>query len=87
MQKCHLKLLSSARSQQVDNSYLPAAEKSVGPVSYTHLDVYKRQILGRAEMFASKNKVLPSIIDGLGMGVGFTAAMLCMGIILSLIHI
>ena len=42
-------------------------------------------ILGRAEMFASKNKVLPSIIDGLGMGVGFTAAMLCMGIIRELL--
>ena len=42
-------------------------------------------ILGRAEMFASKNKVLPSIVDGLGMGVGFTAAMLCMGIIRELL--
>ena len=42
-------------------------------------------ILGRAEMFASKNKVLPSIIDGLGMGVGFTAAMLAMGIIRELL--
>ena len=42
-------------------------------------------ILGRAEMFASKNKILPSIIDGLGMGVGFTAAMLAMGIIRELL--
>ena len=57
--------------------------------------MYKRQplivvnciILGRAEMFASKNKVLPSLLDGLGMGVGFTATLLAMGIILSLIHI
>lgn len=38
-------------------------------------------ILGRAEMFANKNNVLPSIVDGLGMGVGFTAALLMMGII------
>ena len=33
-------------------------------------------ILGRAEMFASKNKVIPSLADGLGMGLGFTAALL-----------
>ena len=42
-------------------------------------------ILGRAEMFASKNPVLPSIVDGLGMGVGFTAALLAMGIIRELL--
>ena len=42
-------------------------------------------ILGRAEMYASKNKVLPSIVDGLGMGVGFTATLLCMGIIRELL--
>ena len=33
-------------------------------------------ILGRAEMFASKNKIIPSIADGLGMGLGFTAALI-----------
>ena len=42
-------------------------------------------ILGRAEMFASKNKVLPSLLDGLGMGVGFTATLLAMGIIRELL--
>ena len=31
--------------------------------------------LGRAEMFANKHRVLPSIVDGLGMGVGFTATL------------
>ncbi len=36
-------------------------------------------ILGRAEMFACKNKVLPSILDGLGMGLGFTLALFTMG--------
>lgn len=36
-------------------------------------------ILGRAESFASKNNVLDSAIDGLGMGVGFTLALLLMG--------
>ena len=36
-------------------------------------------ILGRAEAFASKNPVLASAIDGLGMGIGFTAALFLMG--------
>ncbi len=36
-------------------------------------------ILGRAEAFASKNTVWKSVLDGLGMGVGFTFALLCLG--------
>lgn len=36
-------------------------------------------ILGRAEMFASKNNAAASVCDGLGMGVGFTLAMLAVG--------
>ncbi len=36
-------------------------------------------ILGRAEMFACKNKVIPSVLDGLGMGVGFTFSLLTVG--------
>ena len=36
-------------------------------------------ILGRAEAFASKNTVWKSIMDGLGMGVGFVFALLCLG--------
>ena len=42
-------------------------------------------ILGRAEMYASKNPVLLSALDGVGMGVGFTAAMLLMGMIRELL--
>ena len=38
-------------------------------------------ILGRAEMFASKNSVGDSILDGLGMGIGFTLALFCMATI------
>lgn len=36
-------------------------------------------ILGRAEAFASKNSLLPSIVDGLGMGAGYTLAVLILG--------
>ncbi|MBI1352875.1 MAG: RnfABCDGE type electron transport complex subunit E [Acidobacteria bacterium] len=36
-------------------------------------------ILGRAESFASKNPVVPAVFDGLGMGLGFTFALLCLG--------
>ena len=36
-------------------------------------------ILGRAEAFASKNTVGRSLLDGLGMGLGFTFALLCLG--------
>jgi electron transport complex protein RnfE len=36
-------------------------------------------ILGRAEAFASKNTVWRSILDGLGMGIGFVFALLCLG--------
>jgi electron transport complex protein RnfE len=38
-------------------------------------------ILGRAEAFASKNSLGKSILDALGMGVGFTFALLCLGIV------
>ncbi len=38
-------------------------------------------ILGRAESFASKNPLLPSIVDAIGTGVGFTIAIFCMGAI------
>ena len=36
-------------------------------------------ILGRAEAFDSKNGVVPSFFDGLGMGLGFTIALVCIG--------
>ncbi len=42
-------------------------------------------ILGRAEAYASKNKVIPSIFDGLGMGLGFTAALTIIGLVRELL--
>ena len=59
--------------------FVPSLYESLG--IYLTLITVNCIIFGRAEMFAGKNPVLPSILDGLGMGVGFTAALLCMGII------
>lgn len=36
-------------------------------------------VLGRAESFASKNKIVPSMIDGFMMGLGFTLVLICVG--------
>ncbi len=36
-------------------------------------------VLGRAEAFASKNPILPSIVDGLGIGIGFTLSLAALG--------
>lgn len=42
-------------------------------------------ILGRAEAYASKNKVIPSFFDGLGMGLGFTLALTLIGLVRELL--
>lgn len=65
--------------QMLVQAFASDINKSLG--IYLPLIVVNCIILGRAEMYASKNRVLPSILDGLGMGVGFTAALLLMGII------
>lgn len=63
--------------QMLVKAFAPAIDETLG--IYLPLIVVNCIILGRAEMFASKNPVLPSIVDGLGMGVGFTAALILMG--------
>ena len=47
--------------------------------AFISLIVVNCLILGRAEAFASKNSVGRSVLDGLGMGLGFTFALLCLG--------
>ena len=64
-------------------AYVPTINDALG--IYLPLIVVNCIILGRAEMFASKNKILPSLLDGLGMGVGFTAALVIMGSIRELL--
>ena len=47
--------------------------------AFIQLIVVNCIIMGRAEAFASRNKPLASALDGLGMGIGFTIALLCLG--------
>jgi len=58
-------------------AYFPALSKSLG--IFIPLIVVNCIILGRAEAFASKNPVFPSILDALGMGIGFTGALALLG--------
>ncbi len=47
--------------------------------AFIQLIVVNCMILGRAEAYASKNRPLKTVINGLGMGLGFTIALLCLG--------
>lgn len=58
-------------------AYLPALHSQLG--LYIPLIVVNCIVLGRAEAFAAKNKVFPSMLDGLGMGLGFTLALTLLG--------
>lgn len=63
--------------QMLVKAFLPALDQQLGV--YLPLIVVNCIILGRAEAFAGKNDVIASALDGLGMGVGFTAALVIMG--------
>ncbi len=58
-------------------AYLPSLHESLG--LFIPLIVVNCIVLGRAEAYASKNRVLSSIIDGLGMGLGFSFALTLLG--------
>lgn len=53
--------------------------------AFVSLIVVNCLILGRAEAFASRNTVKKSVLDGLGMGIGFTFSLLCLGIVRELL--
>lgn len=63
--------------QMLVKAFLPAIDESLG--IYLPLIVVNCIILGRAEAFAGKNSVGLSALDGFGMGIGFTAALVVMG--------
>ena len=65
--------------QLLMHAYLPDLYAMMGV--YLALIVVNCIILGRAEMFARKNNMLDSLLDGLGMGIGFLLALLAMATI------
>lgn len=62
--------------QMLVKAFVPALDAALGV--FLPLIVVNCIILGRAEAFANKNPVIASAVDGLGMGIGFTAALFCM---------
>ena len=78
---CYIVVIASFVTivQMVMQAYLPEFYEMMGV--YLALIVVNCIILGRAEMFARKNCVLDSALDGLGMGLGFLLALLAMALI------
>ncbi|MCR4604744.1 MAG: electron transport complex subunit E [Eubacterium sp.] len=60
-------------------AYVPFLDAALGV--YIPLIVVNCIILGRAESYASKNPIMASCFDGLGMGLGFTVGLTCIGIV------
>lgn len=69
--------------QLLMEGFVPALNKALG--IYIPLIVVNCIILGRAESYASKNPALLSFFDGLGMGLGFTIALSCIGFVRELL--
>ena len=69
--------------EMVTQAYIPGLYESLG--LYIPLIVVNCIILGRAEAFASKNAPVASIFDGIGMGLGFTLSITCIGAVRELI--
>jgi electron transport complex protein RnfE len=69
--------------EMIMSAFYPALSESLG--IFIPLIVVNCIILGRAEGFASKNPVIPSIIDALGMGAGFTLALMAISLLRELL--
>ena len=69
---CYITVIAGFVSvvQMLVKAYVPSLDSALGV--YLPLIVVNCIILGRAEMFASKNGILDSALDGIGMGIGFT---------------
>lgn len=63
--------------QLIMQAYVPALYKSLG--LFIPLIVVNCIVLGRAEAFASKNNIISSAIDGIGIGLGFSFALVLLG--------
>lgn len=64
-------------------AYIPSLNESLG--LYIPLIVVNCIILGRAEAYASKNPMIASLFDGIGMGLGFTVGLTSIGLVRELI--
>ena len=82
---CYITVIAGFVSvvQMVVKAYVPDLDKALGV--YLPLIVVNCIILGRAEMFASKNSIVDSALDGIGMGIGFTITLTIMGSIREII--
>ncbi len=69
--------------EMVMAAYFPALSESLG--IFIPLIVVNCIILGRAEGFASKNSIIQSIVDALGMGIGFTFALIAIAFLRELL--
>ncbi len=78
---CYIVVIASFVTlvQMLIQAFVPALYDMLGV--FLPLITVNCIILGRAEMFANKNTIGKSALDGLGMGVGFTAALFCMALI------
>lgn len=78
---CYITVIAGFVSvvQMLVKAFVPALDSALGV--YLPLIVVNCIILGRAEMFASKNGVVDSALDGIGMGIGFTITLTIMGTI------
>lgn len=69
--------------QMLLEGFIPSLYSALG--IYIPLIVVNCIILGRAEAYASKNPPIPSLFDGIGMGLGFTLSITCIGAVRELI--
>ena len=78
---CYITVIAGFVSvvQMLVKAFVPALDSALGV--YLPLIVVNCIILGRAEMFASKNGIVDSALDGIGMGIGFTITLTLMGTI------
>lgn len=76
---CYIVLIASIVTviDMMMAAYYPTLHAKLG--IYIPLIVVNCIILGRAEAFASKNNIVQSFLDALGMGIGFTAALCLLG--------
>lgn len=78
---CYIVVIASfvTMVQLLLQAYVPSLYKSLG--IFLPLIVVNCIILGRAEAFANKNSVGDSALDGIGVGLGFTIALTCIGLV------